>query len=186
MSGTISLGKRSEGRTPLVRELVPLAGLDQLVFGAWDPIADNAYEAAANCGVLDRHEHVEPIADFLKTIEPMAAVFDDFYVKRLKGINVKQTATKMEAAEAIRQDIRDFKERNRCDRLVMIWCASTEIFLQPGQVHRNLENFEAAMQANDESIQPSMIYAWAALMEGVPFPNGDTNQTYATNALRTL
>ena len=184
--GTIRLGKRTEGRTPLVREVVPLAELDQLVFGAWDPIADNAYEAAANCGVLDRHEHVEPIADFLKTIEPMAAVFDDFYVKRLKGINVKQTGTKMEAAEAIRQDIRDFKERNRCDRLVMIWCASTEIFLEPGQVHRNLENFEAAMQANDESIAPSMIYAWAALMEGVPFANGAPNLTADTRALVTL
>ncbi|TMB69226.1 MAG: inositol-3-phosphate synthase [Chloroflexi bacterium] len=184
--GTIRLGKRSEGRTPLVRELVPLAGLDQLVFGAWDPIADNAYEAAANCGVLDRHEHVEPIADFLKTIEPMPAVFDDFYVKRLHGTNVKRTGTKMEAGEAIRQDIRDFKERNGCDRLVMVWCASTEIFLEPGQAHRNLENFEAAMQANDESIAPSMIYAWAALMEGVPFANGAPNLTVDTHALVTL
>ena len=131
--GTIRLGKRSEGQTPLMREFVPLAELDQLVFGAWDPIPDNAYEAAANCGVLDRHEHVEPIGAFLKTIEPMPAVFDDFYVKRLQGTNVKQTGTKMEAAEAIRQDIREFKERNGCDRLVMIWCASTEIFLEPGE-----------------------------------------------------
>ena len=184
--GTIRLGKRTEGRTPLVREVVPLAELDQLVFGAWDPISDSAYEAATNCGVLDRHEHVEPIADFLKTIEPMPAVFDDFYVKRLQGVNVKRTGTKMEAAEAIRQDIRDFKERNGCDRLVMIWCASTEIFLEPGQAHRNLENFEAAMQGNDESIAPSMIYAWAALMEGVPFANGAPNLTVDTHALVTL
>jgi myo-inositol-1-phosphate synthase len=184
--GTIRLGKRSEGRTPFVRDFVPLAGLDQLVFGAWDPIPDNAYEAAANCGVLDRREHVEPIADFLKTIEPMPAVFDDYYVKRLQGTNVKRTGTKMEAAEAIRQDIRDFKERNGCDRLVMIWCASTEIFLEPGEAHRNLENFEAAMQANDESIAPSMIYAWAALMEGVPFANGAPNLTVDTHALVTL
>jgi myo-inositol-1-phosphate synthase len=184
--GTIRLGKRTEGRTPLVREFVPLAELDQLVFGAWDPISDNAHEAATNCGVLDRHEHVEPIADFLKTIEPMSAVFDDFYVKRLQGVNVKRTGTKMEAAEAVRRDIRDFKERNGCDRLVMIWCASTEIFLEPGQAHRNLENFEAAMQANDESIAPSMIYAWAALMEGVPFANGAPNLTVDTHALVTL
>jgi len=184
--GTIRLGKRWEGRTPLVRDFVPLAGLDQLVFGAWDPIPDNAYEAAANCGVLDRHEHVEPVADFLKTIEPMSAVFDDYYVKRLQGANVKRTGTKMEAAEAIRQDIRDFKELNACDRLVMIWCASTEIFLEPGEAHRNLENFEAAMQANDESIAPSMIYAWAALMEGVPFANGAPNLTVDTQALVTL
>ena len=184
--GTIRLGKRTDDRMPLINELVPLAQLDQLVFGAWDPIADNAYEAALKCGVLDKHEHVEPIADFLKTIEPMPAVFDDFYVKRLHGTHVKRTGTKMEAAEAIRQDIRDFKERNGCERLVMIWCASTEIFIEPGESHANLENFEAAMQANEEAIAPSMIYAYAALMEGIPFANGAPNLTVDTSALMTL
>ena len=184
--GTIRLGKRTEGRMPLIKEFVPLAGLDQLVFGAWDPIPDNAYEAAIKCGVLDRHEHVEPIADFLKTIEPMPAVFDDFYVKRLHGTNVKQCGTKMEAAEAIRADIRNFKEKNGCDRLVLVWCASTEIFLEPGEAHSNLENFEAAMEANDTSIAPSMIYGYAALMEGVPFANGAPNLTVDTPALVAL
>ena len=157
--GTIRLGKRTENRMPLIRDFVPLAGLDQIVFGAWDPFPDNAYEAAIKCGVLDRHEHIEPIADYLKTIEPMPAVFDDFYVKRLHGTNVKKTGTKMEAAEALRKDIRDFKKKNGCDRLVMVWCASTEIFLEPGEAHANLENLEAAMEANDPQIAPSMLYA---------------------------
>ena len=184
--GTIRLGKRTENRMPLIRELVPLAGLDNLVFGAWDPIPDNAYDAALKCGVLDRHEHIEPIADFLKTIEPMPAVFDDFYVKRLRGTNVKKTGTKMEAAEAIRQDIRNFKAKNGCDRLVLVWCASTEIFLEPGEAHANLENLEAAMQSNDPAIAPSMIYGYAALMEGVPFANGAPNLTVDTPALVAL
>jgi myo-inositol-1-phosphate synthase len=182
-TGTIRLGKRTESRMPLIRELVPLAALDQLVFGAWDPIPDNAYESALKCGVLDRHEHVEPIADFLKGIEPMPAVFDNYYVKRLEGTNVKPAGTKRESAEAIRQDIRDFKEANGCDRLVMVWCASTEIFMEEGAAHQNLEDFEAALEANDESIAPSMVYAYAALMEGVPFANGAPNLTVDTPAL---
>jgi myo-inositol-1-phosphate synthase len=173
--GTIRLGKRTENRMPLIRDFVPLAGLEQIVFGAWDPIPDNAYEAAVKCGVLDRHEHIEPIADYMKTIVPMPAVFDDYYVKRLHGVNVKKADTKMEAAEALRRDIRDFKQNNGCDRLVMVWCASTEIFLEPSEVHANLENMEAAMEANDPQIAPSMLYAWAAIMEGVPFANGAPN-----------
>ncbi len=184
--GTIRLGKRTENRKPLVREFVQLADLDQIVFGAWDPFPDNAYEAAIKCGVLDRHEHIEPIADFLKSIKPMPAAFDQYYVKRLHGTHVKHTGTKMEAAEAIRQDIRDFKKANKCDRLVVVWCASTEIFLEPTEVHANLENLEAAMQANDPQIAPSMLYAWAALMEGVPFANGAPNLTVDTPALVTL
>jgi myo-inositol-1-phosphate synthase len=184
--GTIRLGKRSENRRPRIRELMPLAELDQLVFGAWDPIPDNGYISALKCGVLDKYEHIEPISDFLSKIEPMPAVFDDFYVKRLQGTNVKRTGTKMEAAEALRQDIRDFKERNNCDRLVMLWCGSTEIFLQPGEAHANLESLEAAMQANDESIAPSMLYAWAALMERVPFANGAPNLTVDVPAMEML
>ncbi len=181
--GTIRLGKRTESRTPLVKEFVPLSELDQLVFGAWDPFADNAYEAAIRAGVLDKHEHIEPIADYLKSIKPMPAVFDDYYVKRLHGTNVKKTGTKMEAAEAIRQDIRDFKEKHGCERLVMIWAASTEIYLEPGEAHANLESFEAAMQANDITIAPSMIYSYAALMEGVPFANGAPNLSVDIPAL---
>ncbi len=181
--GTIRLGKRTEKRSPLIRDFVPLAGLDQLVFGAWDPIPDNGYAAALKCGVLDRHEHIEPISTFLKSIEPMPAVFDDYYVKRLHGSNVKQAPTKLDLAEAIRKDIREFKAANRCDRLVMIWCASTEIFMEEGPTHSNLEEFEAAMEANDISIAPSMLYAYAAIMEGIPFANGAPNLTVDIPAL---
>jgi myo-inositol-1-phosphate synthase len=183
---TIRLGRRTEGRSPLIREFVPLADLTDLVFGAWDPIPDNAYQAALKAGVLEKHEHIEPIADFLKGILPMPAVFDQHYVKRLKGTNVKQGKNKRELAEALRQDIRDFKARNRCDRLVVVWCASTEIFIQPGLAHDSLTAFEDAMDANDPSIAPSMLYAWAALMENVPFANGAPNLTCDTPALELL
>jgi myo-inositol-1-phosphate synthase len=175
--GTIRLGKRTERRSPLIREFVPLAGLDQLVFGAWDPIPDDAYVAALKAGVLDRHEHIEPIADFLRSIRPMPAVFDSYYVKRLQGDNVKRASNKLELAEALREDIRRFKAENGCERLVVVWCGSTEIFLEEGPAHQNLEDFEAAMETNDESIAPSMLYAYAALMEGVPFANGAPNLT---------
>jgi myo-inositol-1-phosphate synthase len=181
--GTIRLGKRTDNRSPLIKDFVPLADLNDLVFGAWDPMPDNAYEAAINCGVLNRHDHIEPIADFLKTIEPMPAVFDQYYVKRLHGTNVKQGQTKRDLAEAIRQDIRDFKEKNGCDRLVMVWCASTEIFMEETADHQNIEAFEAAMDASHETIAPSMLYAYAALMEGVPFANGAPNLTCDVSAL---
>lgn len=181
--GTIRLGKRTEKRSPLVKDFVPLTGLDQLVFGAWDPIPDNAYEAALKAGVLDKHEHIEPIASFLKSIEPMPAAFDQFYVKRLQGSNVKSAPTKLELANLIRQDIRDFKARNGCDRLVMVWAASTEIFMEEAAAHRNLEAFEAALETNDATIAPSMLYAYAALMEGVPFANGAPNLTADIPAL---
>ena len=172
---TIRLGKRTEARTPLIKELVPLASLDDLVFGAWDPIPDNAYEAALKCGVLDKHEHVEPIGAFLKGIKPIPAVFDRSYVKRLEGTNVKGGKTKREQAEALRQDIREFKAKNNCSRLVIVWCASTEIFIAPGAAHQTLAAFEKAMETNDATIAPSMLYAWAAMMEGVPFMNGAPN-----------
>jgi myo-inositol-1-phosphate synthase len=184
--GTIRLGKRTAKKMPLLRELVPLATLDQLVFGAWDPIPDNAYQAAVKAGVLNRHQHVEPIADFLSGIEPMPAVFDNYYVKRLEGTNVKRGRTKLDLAEAIREDIRKFKETNGCERLVMIWCASTEIFLEEQAVHQNVESFEAALESNDEGIAPSMIYAYAALMENVPFANGAPNLTVDIPALQSL
>jgi myo-inositol-1-phosphate synthase len=175
--GTIRLGKRTEDRMPLIKDFVPLAGLDDLVFGAWDPIADNAYEAAVRCGVLDRYEHVEPIAGFLKSIEPMPAAFEQRWASRIHGDNVKQGTSKMDLVEQIRQDIRDFKAKNNCDRLVMIWAASTEIFMEEQPQHMNLEAFEAALEASDEMIAPSMLYAYAALMEGVPVANGAPNLT---------
>jgi myo-inositol-1-phosphate synthase len=184
--GTIRLGKRTEGRAPLIREFISLSSLDDLVFGAWDPVPDDAYQSCLHCGVLDKHEHVEPIRDFLKGIAPMPAVFDQHYVKRLEGKNVKQGRTKRELAEALRKDIRDFKAKHGCDRLVMVWCASTEIFIQAGPAHQTLAAFEKAMETNDVSIAPSMLYAYAAIMEGVPFANGAPNLCCDIPALEQL
>ena len=174
--GHIRLGKRTDNRNPLISELLPLAALDQIVFGGWDPIPDDAYVSAKKAGVLNA-EHVEPIADFLKSIKPMPAVFDKRYVKKLDGTNVKTGRNKKDLADQLRADIRNFKEKNGCDRLVMVWCGSTEIFLQPGPAHQSVEAFEAALEKDDETIAPSMIYAYAALMEGVPFANGAPNLT---------
>jgi myo-inositol-1-phosphate synthase len=183
---TIRLGKRTEHRAPLIRDLVPLSDLGDLVFGAWDPIPDTAYQAALKAGVLDRHEHIEPIADFLKGIVPMPAAFDQAYVKRLQGTNVKAGKTKRELAEALRQDIRDFKAKHGCSRLVMVWCASTEVFILPGPAHETLAAFEKAMEGNDPAIAPSMLYAWAAIMEGIPFMNGAPNLSCDAPALEQL
>jgi myo-inositol-1-phosphate synthase len=183
--GTIRLGKRTDKRAPSIRKFVPLARLEDLVFAAWDPIPDDGYKSAKVAGVLDTH-HVEPIADFLKTIVPLPAVFDQNYVKRLHGTNVKQGATKRELAEQLRQDMRDFKQRAKCDRLVVVWCASTEVFIAPGPAHKTLRAFEQAMDKNDPAIAPSMLYAWAALMEGVPFVNGAPNLSVDTLALQEL
>jgi myo-inositol-1-phosphate synthase len=159
----------------LIKDFVDLADLDDLVFGAWDPIPDDGYESAVKAGVLDRHEHLDPIKDFLRSVKPMPAAFSSDYVKKLDGPNVKQGANKRELAEAIRQDIRDFKEQNGCSRLVMVWCGSTEIFLRPGAQHETMAAFEAAMEADDPAIAPSMLYAYAAIMEGVPYANGAPN-----------
>ena len=180
---TIRLGKRTESRAPFIREFVPLAELDQLVFGAWDPIPDNAYEAALRAGVLDRHDEIEPIAGFLRSIEPMPAVFDHTYAKRIKGANVRPVDSKPDAVEAIRGDIRRFKEENGCDRLVMIWCASTEKFITEGEIHQDIESFVSALHASDPNIAPSMVYAYAALQEGVPYINGAPNLTVDIPAL---
>jgi myo-inositol-1-phosphate synthase len=182
---TIRLGSRTEERAPVIKDFVPLAGLDQLVFGGWDPIPDNAYESATKSGVLES-AHIEPIADFLKGIEPMPAVFDTAYVKKLDGPNKKTGANKRELAEAIRADIRRFKDGNDLDRMVMIWCGSTEIFIRPGPVHETLESFEKGMEENDPSIAPSMLYAYAALMEGVPYANGAPNLSGDIRALEDL
>ncbi len=182
---TIRLGKRTEGRSPLIEDFVPLASLDDLVFAAWDPIPDDAYESCKVAGVLDS-QHIEPIADFLRGIKPMPAVFDQNYVKRLTGTNVKSGRTKRELAEQLRDDIREFKQERGCARLVMIWCASTEVFISPGPAHESLAAFERAMEENDPAIPPSMLYAWAAIMEGVPFANGAPNLTVDVAALQEL
>ena len=183
---TIRLGKRTEERAPLIRDLVSIAGLDQLVFGAWDPIPDNAYESAVNAGVLDRHRHLDPIRDFLASVEPMPAVFDTAYVKRLDGPNRKQAGNKMELAEALRDDIRRFKADHDCARVVMIWCGSTEIFQRAGPAHATIEAFERAMYENDPAIAPSMVYAYAAILEGVPYANGAPNLSADVPALEVL
>jgi myo-inositol-1-phosphate synthase len=182
---TIRLGKRTEERTPLVKDFVPLAGLDQLVFGAWDPIPDDAYESARTARVLEDKD-IDGVRDFLETVRPMPAVFDSDYVKRLDGPNVKRGANKLELGEQLREDIRRFREENGCDRLVMVWCGSTEIFLEKGPAHESLEAFETAMRNNDRTIAPSMIYAWAALKEGVPYANGAPNLSADIPALREL
>ncbi len=179
---TIRLGKRTEERTPLIRDFVPLASLDQLVFGAWDPIADDGYDSALGAGVLDRR-HLDPLEDFLRSVKPMPAVFHKDYVRRLDGNNVKSGATKMELAEALREDIRRFREENECDRLVMVWCGSTEIFLRTGPVHETLEAFEEGLRSSDPNISPSMIYAYAAVLEGIPYANGAPNLSVDIPAL---
>jgi myo-inositol-1-phosphate synthase len=182
---TIRLGRRTEQRAPRIADFVPLASLTDLVFAAWDPIPDDAYVSAIKAGVLER-THLESIAEFLKSIKPMPAVFDQHYVKRLQGTNVKQGKTKRDLAEQLREDIRTFKRTQGCDRLVLVWCASTEVFITPGPAHQTLASFEKAMEQNDPSIAPSMLYAWAALMENVPFANGAPNLTVDVPALVAL
>jgi myo-inositol-1-phosphate synthase len=181
----IRLGKRTEDRNPLIKDFLPLASLDDLVFGSWDPIPDDGYESALEAGVLERH-HLDPIEDFLRSIRPMPAVFDKEYVRRLDGPNVKEGANKFDLARQLREDIRTFASTNNCDRMVMIWCGSTEIFLRSGKAHATIEAFEEAMKANDHEIAPSMIYAYAAIMEGVPFANGAPNLSADTPALEAL
>jgi myo-inositol-1-phosphate synthase len=182
---TIRLGKRTEHRTPLIREFVPLAALDDLEFGAWDPIPDDGYASAKVAGVLEDRD-IESVRDFLRSVEPMPAVFDQKYVKRLNGSNVKAGKTKRDLAEQLREDIQRFKDEKGCDRVVMVWCASTEVFISAGPAHQTLKAFEKAMDENDPSISPSMLYAWAGLMEGVPFANGAPNLTVDLPALQEL
>ncbi|MFQ5678914.1 MAG: inositol-3-phosphate synthase, partial [Gemmatimonadota bacterium] len=182
---TIRLGRRPERRTPLIKDFVPLADLEELVFGAWDPIPDDALRSAEVAGVLSR-EDLEPLADLLRSVRPMPAVFDRRYVKKLDGPNVKSGSGKRDLAEQLRADIRGFKEENGCDRLVMIWCASTEVFLRPHEIHATLESFERALEEDHDAIAPSMIYAYAALQEGVPFANGAPNLTVDIPAMLEL
>ena len=183
--GTIRLGKRTEGRAPAIREFAPLARLEDLEFGGWDPIPDDALQSARVAGVLDER-HLEPIAGFLKGVAPMPAVFDQYYVKRLDGPNVKKGKTKRDLAEQLREDIRRFRKERGVERCVMVWCASTEIFIRPGAVHASLAAFEKAMAENHPDIAPSMLYAWAALQEGVPFAMGAPNLAVDTPALQEL
>jgi myo-inositol-1-phosphate synthase len=182
---TVRLGKRSEGRTPLIKDFVPLARLEDLEFGGWDIFEDNAYQSARNAAVLDP-AMLEQVREPLEKIRPMDAVFDPDYIRRISGPNVKEARTKMDKAEMLIDDIRRFKERTGVARLVMVWCGSTEVFHRPAAVHQSLKAFEAGLVNNDPEIAPSQIYAYAALKLGIPYANGAPNLTTDTPALLEL
>ncbi|MFL6284923.1 MAG: inositol-3-phosphate synthase [Pyrinomonadaceae bacterium] len=183
--GAIRLGRRTENRNPLIKDFVPLADLNDIVFGAWDIFPDSAYEAAMTAGVLEK-ELLSQLKTQLQKIKPMKAVFDQYYVKRLNGTNVKEGANKFEMAEQLIADMAEFKRKNKCSRLVIVWAASTEIFLKTHAVHKTLKSFEQAMRDNHKAIAPSMVYAYAALKSGVPFANGAPNLTVDVPALMEL
>jgi myo-inositol-1-phosphate synthase len=182
---TIRLGKRTDARSPKIKEFVPLAGLDDLVFTGWDIFEDDMYAAAKNAGVLDR-ELLDQIKPFLSSIKPRKAVFDHNYVKKIDGPNIKKGKNKMDLAEQVRADIRDFRKTSGASRLITIWCGSTESYIEPTAAHQSLKSFEKALTTNDENVAPSMIYAYASLMEGVPFANGAPNLTVDLPVMREL
>jgi len=180
--GTIRLGKRTEGRSPKIKDFVPLAELQDLVIGGWDIFEDNAYEAARKAGVLDK-AHIEKLKEPLSAIKPMKAVFDHDYVRRLDGPHVKQGGSKMDKARMLMDDIEQFRKSTGVSRLVMIWCGSTEVHHEPTEVHQTIENFERGLEKNDPNIAPSQIYAYAALKMGIPHANGAPNLTTDVPAL---
>jgi myo-inositol-1-phosphate synthase len=189
--GTIRLGKRTEDRSPLVKDFVPLAKLEDIVWGAWDVFPDDAYVAASRAGVLDSGKHIEAISETLRDIRPMKAAFERKYARNLDGEHTMENASgrsisKRSMLDAIREDINTFRDEKECDRLVMIWCASTEIFIEPGPAHMDLASFEAAIDADDETVSPAMLYAYAAILEDVPFANGAPNLAVDTPVLRKL
>ena len=183
--GTIRLGKRTDGRSPKIKDFVQLARLDDLVFGGWDIFPESSYDAAAKAGVLDPH-HLAAVKSFLSKIKPMRAAFDHEYVKMLNGTHVKKGKTKYDIALQIKRDIANFKKKHRCSRLVMLWCGSTEVFMKPHEVHKTAASFEAAMKKNHPAIAPSMLYAWAAITSGIPFGNGAPNLTVDIPAMQEL
>ena len=183
--GTIRLGKRTENRVPLIKDFVPLAGLDDLVFGGWDIIPENAYDTARKSGVLDG-QTLDLLKDELRAIQPMKAVFDQDFVKNLNGSHIKSGKNKQDLADQLRRDIQTFKTDNDLDRMVMVWCGSTEAFIEAGPVHQSLEAFEEGLKTNAPGISPSMIYAYATLKEGIPFANGAPNLTVDIPALQEL
>ena len=182
--GTMRVGKRIEKTSAKVKDFVPLANLDQLVFGGWDIFEDNCYEAAVRAGVLSS-EHLAAIKEPLSKITPMKAVFDNAYIKNITGPNVK-TGTKWEKAQALQEDIKDFMKRNACSRCVIVWCGSTEVFTKPTAVHETLESFEQGLKDSDPAIAPSQIYAYAALTLGIPYANGAPNLSSDIPALAQL
>jgi myo-inositol-1-phosphate synthase len=183
---TLRLGKRTDNRHPLIKDFVPLASLDDIVWGAWDPFPDDAYVAATRAGVLEGGKHIEQVAEALREIRPMPAAFDRSYVKNIDADNTKGKISKREMLNAIREDINTFRDTHKVDRLVMLWAASTEIYIEVGPAHMDIESFEAAIDANDPTVAPSMLYAYAAILEGVPFANGAPNLAVDTPVLRQL
>ena len=183
--GTIRIGPRSDDNVPLIRDYVPLADLDDLAFGGWDVFSDDAYVAAQRAGVLDGHL-LEQLGEELRAIRPMPAVFEQAYVRNLHGDHVKDLASKWEQAEALTDDIRRFSEENGCDRLVAVWCGSTEVYKEPGDVHASLEAFEQGLRDSHPDIAPSQIYAYALLKQGIPVANGAPNLNLDTPALLEL
>jgi myo-inositol-1-phosphate synthase len=183
--GKIRLGKRTENRWSLVKDLVPLAGLNDIVFGGWDLFPDNAYEAASHAKVLEK-DLLEQLKEPLSKIVPMPAVFDRDFVKRLDGPNVKKAATKWDLAQMLREDIKNFMKQNGCDRAVMVWCASTEVYTPATEVHASVKTFEEGLKNNDPAISPSQIYTYAALMERVPYANGSPNVSVEMPCLQEL
>lgn len=183
--GTIRLGKRTDKKSPMIKEFIPLAELDDIVFGGWDIFEDSVYAAALNAGVLNR-ETIEEFRPFLESVKPMKAVFDQRYVKNLSGTWVKKGKNLFDLAGQLMDDMKTFKEKNKCDRLVVVWCASTEIFIKPSRVHQSIEAFEKGLKENDPEIAPSMVYAYAALSLGIPFANGAPNLTVDIPALLEL
>jgi myo-inositol-1-phosphate synthase len=180
--GNIRLGKRTENRYPLIKDFVPLAELSDIVFGGWDVYADNVYEAASKAKVLEP-SLLNAIRPELEAIVPMKAVFDKSYIKNLDGENVKKAATKYDLAKAVMDDIENFRDANDCSRVVIVWCGSTEKYIEESAVHQSIESFEEGLRSNDPAIPPSMIYAYAALKLGVPFANGAPNLTCDIPAL---
>jgi len=174
--GTIRLGKRTENRAPKIDEFVPLAGLNDIVFGGWDIFEEDCYAAARVAGVLENSQ-LEQVRGELEAVKPMPAVFDQRYVKRLAGPNVKKGKNKRDLAEQLIADIRAFKSKHGCDRLVMVWAGSTEVFMTEGPVHQTVATFEKGLEDSDDSIPSSMVYAYAALREGIPFVNAAPNLT---------
>src|SRR5262245_2533072 len=183
--GTVRLGKRTEARSPTIKEFVPISELDDLVFGGWDIFEDDCYEAAKTAGVLEA-TILDQIKDELKAVKPMPAVFDRHYVKRLDGPNVKKGKNKKDLAEQVIQDIRTFKSANNLARVVMVWCGSTEIFMEESAAHQSLAAFEKALEASDPAIPSSMIYAYAAIKEGIPYANAAPNLSADVPALLEL
>jgi myo-inositol-1-phosphate synthase len=183
--GTIRLGKRTEHRVPMIKEFVPLAELNDVIFGGWDIFDENAYQSALTAGVLE-NDLLNKIRPELESIKPMKGVFNKHYVKKLDGSFVKSAKTKWDYAQLLMDDIDQFKTDNQLDRLVMVWCGSTEIFLKREKVHQSLEAFEAGMKENHPAIAPSMIYAYAALKKGVPYANGAPNLSADFPALHEL